>query len=68
MFEKQMITLYNGLGVDESAHDGASDTPQCGAVTSGMTKVIVTTTEKGIRYPYLRLARLSPRRVMLTPA
>ena len=65
MFEKQMITLYNGLGVDESAHDGASGR----AITSGMTKVFVTTTtEKGIRYPYLRLARLSPRRVMLTPA
>jgi len=30
--------------------------------------LVVTTTEKGIRYPYLRLARLSPRRVMLTPA
>jgi hypothetical protein len=25
MFEKQMVTLYNGLGVDKSAHDGDSE-------------------------------------------
>ena len=30
MFETQMITLYNGLGMDESAHDGASELRNAG--------------------------------------